>query len=58
LTANPELANPANNGGPTETMLPASTSPLIGAGTNCESTDQRGDARNASKCTIGAVEVQ
>jgi hypothetical protein len=58
LTANPDLATPASNGGPTETMLPASTSPLVGAGTNCESTDQRGDTRNTSKCTIGAVEVQ
>ena len=58
LTADPDLANPANNGGPTWTMLPASTSPLIGAGSSCESTDQRGLSRNTSECTIGAVEVQ
>jgi hypothetical protein len=57
LTSDPELAVPANNGGPTLTMLPASTSPLIGAGSSCESTDQRGEPRNTSKCTIGAVEA-
>ena len=58
LTLNPQLSAPANNGGPTLTMLPASTSPLIGAGSNCESTDQRGVARTSSACTIGAVEVK
>ena len=57
LSSDPQLADPANNGGPTLTMLPAPTSPLIGAGSNCESTDQRGVSRNTAKCTIGAVEV-
>jgi hypothetical protein len=58
LNANPNLAAPANNGGPTLTMMPGAGSPLIGAGSSCESTDQRGEARNTQKCTIGAVEVK
>jgi hypothetical protein len=52
----PQLGLLAANGGPTQTAAPASTSPLRGAGTNCPATDQRGVARNAARCTIGAVE--
>jgi len=55
--ANPMLAAPADNGGPTLTMLPAATSPVRGAGTKCETTDQRGQSRDTSKCNLGAVEV-
>jgi hypothetical protein len=61
-----QLGALANNGGPTETLLPASGSPAAAAvpasvctGTGV-STDQRGDARgagNGGTCTIGAVEV-
>ena len=58
LSSDPQLSDPANNGGPTLTMLPAPASPLIDAGSNCEPTDQRGEARGTAKCTIGAVEVQ
>lgn len=54
---NPLLSAPADNGGPTWTMLPASTSPLLGAGTSCESEDQRGKTRNTASCDIGAVEI-
>jgi predicted outer membrane repeat protein len=54
--ANPLLGALANNGGPTPTLAPASTSPLRGAGRNCPTTDQRGVARNTTVCTIGAVE--
>ena len=54
-----------NNGGPTQTILPATGSPAIGAiptgttlnGTQvCPRTDQRGVA-SVGNCTIGAVEV-
>jgi hypothetical protein len=61
-----QLGALANNGGPTSTKLPASTSPAVGAvpaavctGTGV-ATDQRGNARGAGlggSCTIGAVEV-
>lgn len=52
----PRLGGIGANGGPTPTLLPQSGSPLIGAGRNCPSTDQRGRARNTATCTIGAVE--
>jgi hypothetical protein len=62
----PQLGVLANNGGPTRTQLPASTSPAVGAvpasvtsGTGV-STDQRGDARGQGaygSSTIGSVEV-
>ena len=54
-----------NNGGPTQTILPATGSPAIGAiprGTTlngaqvCPRTDQRG-VTSVGRCTIGAVEV-
>lgn len=57
LAANPLLAAPANNGGPTQTMLPAAGSPLLGAASGCEQMDQRGQARNTTVCDIGAVEL-
>ncbi len=55
----------ADNGGPTQTILPDSTSPLIGAipvGTTlgitsaCPTTDQRGIASGGA-CAIGSVQV-
>ena len=55
----------ANNGGPTETILPTPTSPAVGViptGTTlngvqiCPRTDQRG-VTSVGNCTIGAVEV-
>jgi predicted outer membrane repeat protein len=55
---NPQLSAPADNGGPTWTMLPATASPLRNAGADCESVDQRGITRNTGKCTIGSVELQ
>ncbi len=64
VNANPLLGPLANNGGPTQTMLPASTSPAVGVIPNpstlnsvsvCPRTDQRGVA-SVGKCTIGAVE--
>lgn len=67
LGEEPDLNSLADNGGPTETMLPQAGSPVIRAGGSCtylddttlESliTDQRGDDRSGS-CDIGAVQVQ
>jgi len=54
--ADPKLGALANNGGPTPTAAPASTSPLRGAGRSCPTTDQRGVARSTTQCTIGAVQ--
>jgi hypothetical protein len=61
-----QLGALGNNGGPTQTELPASGSPAVSAvpasvctGTGV-STDQRGNARGAGtngSCTIGSVEV-
>ena len=61
---NPKLAGLTNNGGPTETLLPQTGSPLIDKGSNSlipsgVTTDQRGLARIVNGTVdIGAVEVQ
>jgi predicted outer membrane repeat protein len=55
--ADPGLAEPADNGGPTWTMLPGANSPVLDAGAGCESTDQRGRPRPTAGCDLGAVEV-
>ena len=54
--ADPMLGPLQDNGGPTQTMLPAAGSPAIGTGAQCPTIDQRGMAR-ATSCTLGAVEV-
>jgi hypothetical protein len=64
----PELGALADNGGPTLTRLPASTSPLVDAipDASCQddgaadvSTDQRGVARpQIGGCDVGAVEIE
>jgi predicted outer membrane repeat protein len=56
IAKDPLLAAPAANGGPTLTMMPAATSPALKAGSGCEASDQRGAARNVSRCDLGAVE--
>jgi hypothetical protein len=56
----PGLAALADNGGPTQTMLPLATSPAIDAGDDaqCPATDQRGVNRpQGAHCDIGAVEL-
>jgi len=72
VNTDPQLGPLQNNGGPTATMLPADTSPLIDQGTSRGlSTDQRGLPRpldfsslpnpaipGADGSDIGAVEVQ
>jgi predicted outer membrane repeat protein len=52
----PQLQKPADNGGPTLTMMPAATSPLLKAGSGCTPRDQRGVARKSPACDVGAVE--
>ncbi len=53
----PQLSPLAANGGRTETMAPATTSPAIGAGdqTACPAVDQRGVPRTGG-CDIGAYQ--
>jgi len=53
----PKLAAPADNGGPTYTMLPGAGSAALQAGADCEPTDQRGQVRNTAACDLGSVEV-
>ncbi|HYO15585.1 MAG TPA: choice-of-anchor Q domain-containing protein [Thermoanaerobaculia bacterium] len=56
----PQLGPLQNNGGPTQTHLPAGTSPAVNAGNNADSlpADQRGVARPAgTRVDMGAVEV-
>ncbi|HUT76916.1 MAG TPA: right-handed parallel beta-helix repeat-containing protein [Polyangia bacterium] len=55
LVADPLLGALGDNGGDTETMLPAAGSPADGLGTDCPETDQRGEPRG-EPCTVGAVE--
>jgi predicted outer membrane repeat protein len=55
--ADPQLGPLGDNGGPTQTMVPAAGSPAAGAGVMCPATDQRGNARKVSGCTVGAVEL-
>jgi hypothetical protein len=56
IFADPKLAALADNGGPTQTMMPAADSPVLGIGRNCPTTDQRGQPRSTSTCDSGAVE--
>jgi hypothetical protein len=57
ISGNPQLGAPADNGGPTYTMLPGAGSAALQAGANCEATDQRGQPRNTATCDVGSVEV-
>jgi predicted outer membrane repeat protein len=54
--ADPKLAAPADNGGPTLTMMPAANSPILNAGSACPAVDQRGEPRDPAACDLGAVE--
>jgi hypothetical protein len=57
VAADPKLANPTDNGGPTPTMLPAAGSGALQVGSGCETTDQRGQSRDTVVCDLGSVEV-
>ncbi len=50
------VATLADNGGPVPTVSIPSSSPAVGLGTKCPSTDARGHARSSSKCAAGAFE--
>jgi predicted outer membrane repeat protein len=54
--ADPALGALGDHGGATPTMLPGIGSPALGHGQGCPATDQRGNARPSSNCTVGAVE--
>lgn len=55
--ADPMIGTLGDNGGPTETALPQTGSPLLTkSGTGCPALDQRGEPRS-EPCTLGAVEV-
>jgi hypothetical protein len=57
LAADPQIGALTNNGGPTQTRLPAATSPVINV-IPPGAVDQRGVARpDGSGCDIGSVEV-
>jgi CSLREA domain-containing protein len=48
----------ADNGGDTDTMLPQAGSPLVDAGADCPSSDQRDEPRpQGAACDVGAVET-
>ncbi len=52
----PLLGALADNGGPTRTIAPEPGSPALATGTDCPSTDQRGEPRK-EPCTLGAYEA-
>ncbi len=53
----PKLLPFEETGGPTPVLRPAPGSPAIDHGADCAPVDQRGAARSAAACEIGAVEV-
>lgn len=53
----PMLGALADNGGPTLTMQPLESSPLIDRSASCSAVDQRGVSRTGAPCEAGAVEV-
>jgi hypothetical protein len=56
LIADPALGALADNGGATDTMLPAVDSPALDQGSDCEPDDQRRTPRQAP-CDLGAAEL-
>lgn len=56
IVSDPLLGDLSNYAGPTESMMPASNSPLKAVGSDCPEIDQRGHPRK-EKCTAGAVEI-
>jgi CSLREA domain-containing protein len=57
LHTDPLLSGLADNGGPTDTMSLGSSSPALAVGEACDAFDQRGIARPASHCDLGAYEL-
>lgn len=57
--ADPLLADDlADHGGFTFTLALGNASPAIDAGSDCPSTDQRGEPRDTDQCDLGAYELQ
>jgi hypothetical protein len=56
MFVDPMLGALGDNGGASQTMLPAANGPAHGAGVMCPQTDQRGMPRPATACTSGSVE--
>lgn len=54
--ADPRIDDIGDHGGPTPTFLPASGGAVEGVGSDCPSTDQRGEPRNPASCAAGSVE--
>lgn len=48
---------PADNGGPTPSVLLGEGSAALQAGSGCEPVDQRGEPRDPNECDLGAVEM-
>jgi hypothetical protein len=57
IQEDPLLSDLADNGGATQTEALAENSPAIGAGVDCEDTDQRGVSRSGS-CDLGAYQTE
>jgi predicted outer membrane repeat protein len=56
VTKAPGVSGLASNGGRLETMALTASSPALGRGTICPSTDERGEPRPASGCDAGAYQ--
>jgi hypothetical protein len=56
LFVDPQLTALQDNGGPTATILPDPSSPVLDSATGCPPNDQRGLPRNPAVCTPGATE--
>ena len=56
ISKDPRLAAPARSRGGTLSMMPAGDSPLLNAGADCQTSDQRGVPRKQARCDIGAVQ--
>lgn len=54
--ATPIAEQPADNGGPTDTMKVPGSSVAVGFANNCPNRDQRGEKRPANNCDSGAYE--
>jgi hypothetical protein len=54
--ADPDIGEIGDNGGATPTVMPAADGPAEGVGSDCPTTDQRGEPRDTASCAAGSVE--
>ena len=54
--ADPGISTIGDHGGMTPTFMPAAAGPVVGVGSDCPATDQRGESRNSASCAAGSVE--